>query len=331
MHSAKPLACVCTKVLAAEFVISRMRWGDPASGAFPPKTSARLALKKGEVVLRLLSCIDDVWFHISWINLNSLQMSLLRLFPGSTDHVHAHRAAAAQDQALIVKDDQTWLMMWQQFSKLDLSVPISAEFWILHGQEHALLRQIRPAEQQARRLRIAAVEVFAGTLPRRRRRRRRRRQGDGQGASARGDVGAGSGVGSDRAGSDAGSGGAGSDAGTGGAGSDAGSECAGSSAGSGCTGPHAGSVSGDEEQEQEEEHKEDQEEADSKSEHSTSSTSSSSSSSSSAPAPSHPQVPIGGYNYNSPTAAARLARPRQQVASLGLARLSAFRFSISFD
>ena len=175
--------------------------------AFPPKTSARLALKKGEVVLRLLSCIDDVWFHISWINLNSLQMSLLRLFPGSTDHVHAHRAAAAQDQALIVKDDQTWLMMWQQFSKLDLSVPISAEFWILHGQEHALLRQIRPAEQQARRLRIAAVEVFAGTLPRRRRRRRRRRQGDGQGASARGDGGAGSGVGSDRAGADAGSGG----------------------------------------------------------------------------------------------------------------------------
>ena len=256
-------------------------------------------------------------------------MSLLRLFPGSTDHDHAHRAAAAQDQALIVKDDQTWLMMWQQFSKLDLSVPISAEFWILHGQEDALLRQIRPAEQQARRLRIAAVEVFAGTLPRRRRRRRRRRQGDGQGASARGDVGAGSGVGSDRAGSDAGSGGAGSDAGTGGAGSDAGSECAGSSAGSGCAGPNAGSVSGDEEQEQEEEHREDQEEADSKSEHSTSSTSSSSSSSSSAPAPSHPQVPIGGYNYNSPTAAARLARPRQQVASLRLARLSSFRFSIS--
>ena len=42
MHSAKPLACVCTKVLAAEFVTSRRRWGDPASGFSHPRPALAL-------------------------------------------------------------------------------------------------------------------------------------------------------------------------------------------------------------------------------------------------------------------------------------------------
>jgi hypothetical protein len=90
----------------------------------PERKQMRLLLKRGDVVVQMCgksedTVVHDVWYHIAYVNMNSWEMSLLRL-EASTCPVHCNRVAPLK--ALQVPAEPSWACSHHTFAEVDLQL-----------------------------------------------------------------------------------------------------------------------------------------------------------------------------------------------------------------
>jgi hypothetical protein len=132
----------------------------------PDRKQMRLLLKRGDVVVHMSGkrsdggVAHDWWFHIAYVNMNSWEMSLLRL---ETSQCQEHCARVAPLQALEVPAAPTWACSYRTFSEADLQLSWHMGVHTLIGNSMMRLPKLDVRHQQV--LIMTDQELFWSGVP----------------------------------------------------------------------------------------------------------------------------------------------------------------------
>jgi hypothetical protein len=126
-----------------------------------------MLLKRGDIVVHMSGrgrgdggVVQDVWYHIAYVNMSSWEMSLLRLEDSQCDD---HCTRVAPLKALQVPTAPTWACSHTSFGQMDMQLQWHLSVHTLMGDSMVKLRHFDVRYQQV--LVMSEADLFWGGVP----------------------------------------------------------------------------------------------------------------------------------------------------------------------